>query len=218
MDLHERIQSHLGDPDEHVEQRTVGSIFTTLGLILLTLMVYLMSLAEPDRERHANVYTSLAKAFLFAEQREPEPVAKHSDQLLSDARLALRDMAAYLDRAEQADRILWDGANLIVTLPEGTAQSVPEALLTYLARMGGAMNVAVNVEAHSSPEDAASGATHVALAQAVLVAERLVALQSPLDPAQVQAVGFPTPLRLADGLEAETLRLRVVFVHAEETL
>ncbi len=218
LDLNQRIESRMTEPDGRVEQRAVGGVFTTLGLILLTFMVFLMSLTEPDRERRTNVYTSLAKAFLFAEQPEPEPVPEHSPQLLSAPRMALRDLAAYLDRSGAAEAMVWERANLVVNLPEGEGHTVPRALLTYLARLGAAMGVAVNVEAYAAPEDAARVNLHRPLSQAVIVAEGLTGQETGLNPAQVQAGGFLSPFRMRDGLDAETMRMRVVFVNAGATL
>ncbi len=218
MDLQKRIHARMAEPSGQVEQRAVGGIFTTLGLILLTFMVFLMSLTEPDRERQTNVYTSLAKAFLFAEQQQPEPVAEHSPQLLSGPKLALRDLAAYLDRSGSSDAMVWEQSDLTVNLPEGSGRDVPRALLTYLARLGAAMGVAVNVEVYAAPEDAARVNLHAPLAQAVIVAEGLTDQDTALDPAQVQAGGFLSPFQLGDGLDAETMRMRVVFVNAGATL
>ncbi|MBI5136426.1 MAG: hypothetical protein HZA24_03710 [Nitrospirae bacterium] len=212
------ISRYGDDGTQKAEIRAVWGINTSLSLILLTLLVYLVSLTNVDEARRSSVYASLAKAFMFTERSEQAAPVETGGALLSGSRQGLRALMGYLGDDPSRGEVAWEGPNLIVNLPDAPDGAVPAELLARVGTLAGAMDQLVRVEAYAAPGDTPADPFSGSLGRAVAVAHTLLALGTGLDERRVEAVGHSTPLPLADGLGAETPRVRVVIRNAEGTL
>jgi len=190
----------------------VGAIFTALGLILLTLMVYLFSLTIPDPERHRAVYASLAKAFLFSERHTVEVTEQAPRRLLSGSRQALRVLSGFLALHPEAGRLDFEGSNLVLTLgdaPDPVTGGVHRGtVVTHVAQLAADLDRPVRVEAYPG----VSGDAGSTVARAARVAADLA--RAGVSHLEAVGYGMPYPGDVHDAGE----RMRLVLMDAKGTL
>lgn len=126
-------QAPMPGPYDHPARDVAVRLYTALGLILLTLMVYLFSLSMPNQDRHHAVYASLAKAFLFSDWTVAPQADVEQRGLLSGPRQAVWQLAAGLAQDAPKGALEWRGDDLLVHLP--TQATLSNGLVTTLAQI-----------------------------------------------------------------------------------
>jgi len=207
------------------EAQTNGGMFTSLILILLTLVVYLFSLTLPDDTRRRAIHASLAKAFLFdASSPEEEAAPEGPVRLLSPARQRLRELEALLTGVGRVDR---EGDALVIRIPAdrlftdgGTDLDDRTASLVRVARFLAAAGGDARVEATAETDAAPDTARVRSLSRAVAVTRGLLASGAAgLDAGRLSAVGMGAdPGSLDDPEAVGPGAVRVVLVDARGVL
>ncbi|MFQ5509015.1 MAG: hypothetical protein ACE5FN_06730 [Leptospirillia bacterium] len=206
------------------QARSGATVFTTLGLILLTFMIYLFSMSEPSVERRNSVYASLAKAFLFSGRDQVSGAeGLDGDNLLSPGRDALRQLQLHLETHPGLGRIDHRGDDLVVTLngarifDAGSGELQVEAreatalLSQVIAVETGAVRVEATVGSHVKPVVAGAAS----LTRAVAVAEGFGNIRGP-SARRFSAAGMGAEQAFS-GPEDSTLqgRVRVILKDVE---
>ena len=140
-------QTSMSGPYDHPARDVAVRLYTALGLILLTLMVYLFSLSLPNQDRHHAVYASLAKAFLFSDWTVAPEADAERRGLLTGPRQAVWQLAAGLAQNAPEGTLEWRGDDLLVHLATTSTLSTGlVSTLEQIAQVAKDGNISVQIE------------------------------------------------------------------------